>query len=156
MSRSCVKTVCDHLFQQALSTIAYLGIIIIISFGFADVSFSKDDFSGQLAGQLVDKETGEALIGAAVMLENTKYGAASDLNGAFNIKNIPPDTYTVIIHLIGYAKTRIELVEIRNNNTSRLEIALQPECIKTQDVIVEARAIRNTEASLLKQRQKSN
>ena len=41
-------------------------------------------------GEIIDKETGEDLIGASVKILNSKYGTVSDFNGEFKLQtNIP-------------------------------------------------------------------
>ncbi len=45
--------------------------------------------SGTLIGRILDKETGEALVGANVIVTNTNLGAAADIDGKFTIHNIP-------------------------------------------------------------------
>ena len=51
--------------------------------------------TGKLVGKVTDKNTGEPLIGANILLQNTNLGAATDENGEFIIINIPPGVYTV-------------------------------------------------------------
>jgi len=44
---------------------------------------------GKLRGKVTDKESGEALIGANVVVEGTNLGAASDVNGDYIILTVP-------------------------------------------------------------------
>lgn len=110
---------------------------------------------GKIFGSVVDSETGQPIIGANVYLENTSLGAASDLDGRFIILNVPVSSYTLIVSVVGYAETRINGVEVKNDDITKLDIMVQPEILTTDVVVVEAKALRNTEASLLKARQKS-
>ena len=41
-------------------------------------------------GEIIDKETGEDLIGASVKILNSKYGTVSDFNGEFKLQTIIP------------------------------------------------------------------
>ncbi|MAQ31994.1 MAG: hypothetical protein CMD26_04620 [Flavobacteriales bacterium] len=67
-----------------------------------------------LKGVISDKETGETLIGANVVLENkskgTTSGTATDFNGEFNFKNLKRnDDYQLIISYIGYEAQSLEI-----------------------------------------------
>ena len=112
---------------------------------------------GRVTGQLVDSETGESLPGAAVQikLEEKSIGAISDLDGFYMINRVPPGEYTLEVHLAGYAKTTVENVEVLPDEATKINLVLKPEVYEDEDVVVEARAIENNEAILLKKRQKS-
>ena len=58
--------------------------------------------TGKIAGKVIDRETGEPLIGANVVLKGLKLGASTDVNGDYFILGIPPGTYTVTASLLGY------------------------------------------------------
>jgi TonB-dependent receptor len=110
---------------------------------------------GKIFGSVVDSETGQPIIGANVYLEDTSLGAASDLDGNFAIFNVPAENYTLVVSVVGYAETKISNLQVKNNEISKLDISIKPEILTTEVVVVEAKALQNTEASLLKSRQKS-
>jgi len=112
--------------------------------------------SGTITGTIVDKQNGEALIGANIFVEGTTTGAASDVEGNFRIPNMQPGSYTVIASMIGYAKLNIQGVVIKPGEVTKLEIQLGSEAFQTDEVVVTARMLEDNEASLLKLRQKSN
>lgn len=121
----------------------------------ANFSWANDIAAGRITGKLVDSETGEALIGANVFLEGTSIGAASDLEGRFTITKIPSGNYTVVVSIIGYSTRKLADVKIVPGETVNLNLAMKPEAVATEDVIVTAVLITSTDAALLKQRQKS-
>ena len=57
------------------------GIIFVHSFLIAGTT-------GKISGTVVDKETGEPLIGCNVMVDGTALGAASHIDGTYFILNI--------------------------------------------------------------------
>ena len=63
--------------------------------------------SGKLRGVVSDESTGEALIGANVIVDGTSLGSATDENGEYFILNVPPGTYTMRAEIIGY-QTAVE------------------------------------------------
>ncbi|MBL7190968.1 TonB-dependent receptor [bacterium] len=58
--------------------------------------------TGKITGTVKDKKTGDPIIGANVIIENTSWGAMTDLDGFFSMINIPPSKYTVLVSYIGY------------------------------------------------------
>jgi TonB-dependent receptor len=138
-------------YSLSISTALAIFLVCWTSLTAAD----QPEFS-KIAGRVVDAQSGEALIGATVLVENTSIGAATDLDGYYSISKVPFGTYNVIIRSVGYAATTVEQVTVNNAEVVQLNMALSPEALRTDDVVVEARAVKNNEASLLKMRQKSS
>ncbi len=113
-----------------------LGLIVLLLFSM--ISTLLAGTTGKLAGRIKDSETGEALIGANVVLQGTNYGAAADIEGDFYINNIPPGVYTVIISSVGYHKITVEKVVIKIDLTTRLDYDLTPTTINLGEVVVQA------------------
>ena len=58
-------------------------------------------------GMIIDEENKEPVIGAAVFIDGTSKGVATDIDGQFALK-LPPDT-SLVISLIGYEKQRVRV-----------------------------------------------
>ncbi|GAB3664709.1 TonB-dependent receptor [Echinicola sediminis] len=56
----------------------------------------------QVTGVVTDAETGEALIGANVILEGTGRGSTADVEGRFTIKNVSSGEYQLRVSFVGY------------------------------------------------------
>lgn len=110
---------------------------------------------GTIAGTLIDSETGETLIGANVLIEDTAIGSTSDLDGHYEFK-AEAGTYTLVFSYIGYNKKTVNGVEVIAGETTLIDLSLTPETIGLDEVVVEARALRNNEATLLRDRQKAS
>lgn len=82
-----------------------------------------------LNGTIVD-EHGEPIIGASVMVKGTTNGGVTDLDGKFNITNLPANA-TLEISYIGY-KTQTVAV----GNQSTLNIKMLPEDKQLDEVVV--------------------
>jgi len=117
---------------------------------------AQTNSNGKIAGKLVDAETGEPLIGANVYLENTAIGASTDLDGYYFIPSVPEGNYELVVMMIQYSETRIKNVKVENGKTVTLDLAVKPEILTSETIVVEAQALKNTEAALLGRRQKSN
>lgn len=131
--------------------------LLSVLFCFA-LSFSfnlKAQDAGTIAGTVVDAESGETLIGVNVVLQGTTIGTSTNLDGQYTLKNIEPGSYTLEVSYISFQKQTVTGVEVNAGEATRLDITLQPETEKLDDVIITADAILDNEAGLLRQRQKA-
>lgn len=110
---------------------------------------------GSITGVIVDEDNGETLIGANVRVDGTLFGASTDLDGRYTVANLDAGTYTLIISYIGYNTVTVQEVEVVDGEPTLIDLVLTPEAFGLEEVIVEARAIRNSEAVLLRDRQKA-
>ncbi len=112
--------------------------------------------TGRIMGKIVNKETGEPLIGAVVVVDGTKLGAQADLDGNYLINNIPVGSYRLIIQSVGYAKLTVENTVVTSAQATKLDFSLKTEDVVGEQVVVEAIRLENTEASLLTKRQRAS
>lgn len=94
--------------------------------------------TGKISGFVKDAQTGEALIGANVVIENTSLGAATDLEGFYTILNVPPGTYKMKASNIGYAPTSIIDVRVNIDQTTQLNFNMTATTLQTSEVVVVA------------------
>ncbi len=94
--------------------------------------------TGKLIGTVVDKETGEALPGANVVVEGTNLGAAANVQGGFIILNIPPGIYSVKTSFIGYETVTISNIRVSVNLTTEIDFQLPVETIEVESIAITA------------------
>ncbi|HYE59173.1 MAG TPA: TonB-dependent receptor [Rhodothermales bacterium] len=112
--------------------------------------------TGSIAGTVVDEETGETLIGANVRVVNTTLGAVSDIDGRYEIRGLAAGTYSLLFTYIGYADKTVTGIKVTAGATVRIDIEMGlSEDEALEEIVVEARALRNNEASLLAERQRA-
>jgi len=111
---------------------------------------------GMVTGTVLDSQTGEAIVGANVLIENTNIGAATDLDGNFRIENVQPGKYNLIISYISYARTVIKDIVVNEGKRTEIKVALQSEAIQVEEVVVVDKIDRSYENALLNQRKKAN
>ncbi|RMD99129.1 MAG: hypothetical protein D6814_06145, partial [Calditrichaeota bacterium] len=92
--------------------------------------------TGKIAGTVTDKETGEPLPGANVIIVGTTLGAATDINGNYVILNVPAGTYDVKASFIGYRDVTMKNVRVNIDLTTELNFALPSEAIELGSVEV--------------------
>jgi outer membrane receptor protein involved in Fe transport len=100
--------------------------------------------TGKIAGAIIDKKTGNQIPGANIVLVGTSMGTVSDMDGSFVILQVPPGKYSLRTSIIGYAQTVVQDVEVRIDQTSRVDFGLQPEVIKgeTITIVAERKAVK--------------
>ncbi|MBR1516677.1 MAG: TonB-dependent receptor [Bacteroidales bacterium] len=88
-----------------------------------------------LRGVVHDADNGEAVPFANVLLEGTRHGAATDLNGLFVINQLKAGTYVVKVRYIGYEDFSDSVV-LQPGHTEKLDIRLHPAAtmLKTVDI----------------------
>ena len=94
--------------------------------------------TGKIKGKIIDKDTGEPILGANVVVEGTYFGAATDEEGDYYINNVPPGTYNLIASAVGYNKVRVENLSIKIDLTTEINIELVSEAIEMGEVVVQA------------------
>ena len=94
--------------------------------------------SGKLSGKITDAGTGEALIGANVIVEGTTTGAATDVDGYYSVLNLRPGTYTVRYQYIGYNTQVVSNVKISADKTTTQSVQLTSSAIISETVVVVA------------------
>ncbi len=120
--------------------------------------------TGKIAGRVLDREKGEPLPGANIVV--TAYwsgeterplqwtlGAASNENGEYVILNVPPGIYTLEASFIGYAKERRQKVQVIVDRTTRVDFFLQPQALVGKELVVTAYRPTKVEADLTATRQ---
>jgi len=136
--------------------LSILGFIIIVSGGLLNPVFAQKENTGTITGKVVDAETGDPLVGANVYIKGTIHGDATDVDGDYKIIYVPEGTYVLNIAYIGYKLTEVTDVIVKSDEVLKLDVTMKPDIMEGEVVVVEARALRNTEASLLKERQLSS
>ena len=84
-----------------------------ILFGF--LFLSTINFAQTISGKISAKN-GEEIPYANVYLKQTKMGTSTNENGFYELKNVPKDTYTLIVSSIGYQTKSIKINFINDKN----------------------------------------
>ncbi len=96
--------------------------------------------AGGLKGVVTDSLSGETLYGANLILLETALGAATNMEGVYSIKGIPPGDYTLRVSYIGYQSETTD-VTIQDNRTLELNFNLFPDIIRGEDVVITGQAL---------------
>ncbi|MFC2135592.1 TonB-dependent receptor domain-containing protein, partial [Bacteroidota bacterium] len=82
-------------------------------------------------------ETGEPVTGANVILSGTNFGAATDLEGKFEINNIRYGSYKMEVSYIGFQRQIIDPVII-DKDIYQISVTLIESAVQTEQIIVTA------------------
>lgn len=101
-------------------------------------AFSLQAQKGTVKGVVTDAQTGEALVGANVVLSgNNAVGAATNLDGEYTINGVPAGTVTLVARYIGYEQVE-RTVTVESNQTITVDFELGAQTIEGEEVVVSA------------------
>ncbi len=109
---------------------------LILLLGFVCTLFAGN--TGKIAGRVVDKQTGEPLVGVNVYIPGTNFGAASDEDGFYYILQVPPGKYDLKVSYVGYHTLTIRQVRVQVDLTTTINIEMEPETIEAPVIEVVA------------------
>lgn len=81
---------------------------------------------GTITGKVIDAKLKETIPGVKVQIEGQAKGAFSDLDGIYTIAGLPAGTYTLSFKYDTYATKIISEVAVKDNETTTLDVALDP------------------------------
>lgn len=103
-------------------------LLLIPSLAFTGVT-------GKISGKVIDKDTGEPLAGANVIIKDTNMGAATNLNGEYFIINVPVGTYTIVARYLGYKLVEKTGVKSIQDLTTTVNFELASEVMELGETV---------------------
>ncbi len=94
--------------------------------------------TGKISGKVTDAKTNEPLVGATLMIQGTKLGAATDFDGDYYISNLTPGTYNVVVSILGYQNTVVKNVIVKIDLTTDVNVKLNSTEVIGQEVVIQA------------------
>jgi len=107
----------------------YLSLLVFIFF------FCIKLASAQVHGVVSDSLTDDPINRVNIFLEDSTIGTHSEIDGTFNLLNVPAGNHTFTFHHVGYQKKEI-LLNITSNDTILLKIYLKEKPIKLEQIDV--------------------
>ena len=101
-----------------------------------------------ISGVIIDKETNEAILGANVRVLKSETdstlvaGAATDINGAFNLKKVDKGSYVLKITYIGY-QSHVVALDLNKQKSKKVDmgyLTLTPDSKMLNEAVVTAQA----------------
>lgn len=126
-------------------------------FLFTFFTFNAIAQNGTISGKVIDKQNNEFIIGAAVIVTGTSLGSATDLDGNFEITNVPAGNYKLNVRYLSYKTTEITDVIVTAGKTTTINVAmLADDDLKIDEVVITTSRITNTETAVMLEVKKSD
>ncbi len=109
---------------------------------FSLATFSQNNLL-QISGQINDKKSNEALVGAIVQIKGSNVVTTTNTDGKFVLKTVLKFPFTILVNIVGY-ETQEFVVE---NEKSSINFQLNPNVLLINEVVVSAS---RSEESILK------
>ena len=98
------------------------------------IAFSQN--FGQLSGKILDSKTQLPIEGVNILLEGTQIGSITDNDGYFNIENINPKTYNVIISHIGYQPKTLFNIIVKKFGTPNIQVFIENSANELDEIVL--------------------
>lgn len=100
----------------------------------------SQEFKQTIRGMVVDADTKEAIIGAAVAITDIapQLGTMTDENGAFELRDVPVGRHHLRVNFIGYKETQLAEILVNTGRQTVLNIELTPSVKQLAEVSVVA------------------
>ncbi|HEX8330515.1 MAG TPA: carboxypeptidase-like regulatory domain-containing protein [Hymenobacter sp.] len=117
----------SHLFTFAWRCIATLALLVLAS----NWAVAQ---TGTIAGRVTDAK-GEPLVGATVVVTETKAGTSTNPDGTFSLPNVPDGAYTLMVSFVG-AVAQSQRVTVPSPEAQRVSVSLKDDTKSLDEVIV--------------------
>ena len=108
--------------------------ILLIFLIFQGICYSQN--LGSVSGRVIDNETGYALEGATILIDETSYSTITNQSGFFQIKDIPTSSYNITASFIGFKSLTKYNVIVKSAGNQSIEYLLNPSSQLLEEVVV--------------------
>ena len=92
---------------------------------------------GTIRGFVSDKNSGEPIMFCNVTIDGTSFGSQTDLNGMYNLSQIPSGDHKIVVTFVGYEKYT-KNISINNGEILNLNIELNSSTVKIDEIEISA------------------
>lgn len=114
---------------------------ILNLFALLFLGFSHSLNAQIIYGTVTDQQTGDALMGATITVQNISQGVFSDSLGYYELK-LAPGVYQIKVQYAGYETFVSASLTLKSSDRKKLNIKLQPSTISLDEVVVTAYGIK--------------
>ncbi|TBO40724.1 TonB-dependent receptor [Pedobacter kyonggii] len=101
-------------------------------------------YATKLKGHVYDRQTGEAIVGATVVLENPRRITNTGLDGTFEFKDVKVGTATISVSYITYKTISKTIVVVKEDN-DHLKFYMESDSKSLDDVTIKSNAVSSTD-----------
>ncbi len=112
----------------------YLSSLLMLLF-FTSLSFAQ---TTTIKGTVLEKDSGEGLIGASILIKGTTQGAVTNIDGNFSIQTNRPFPLTLVTSYTGYTTTETEI----SSAEKLIIIKMAESIVLLEEAVVSGRSVR--------------
>jgi outer membrane receptor for ferrienterochelin and colicin len=105
--------------------------------------------NGSIDGQIIDHKSQETIVGANVVIEGTTVGSSTDIDGNFEIANLKPGTYNIVVSFVTYKTQTVTDVVVEAGKRTTLKVSLLEDVAELAEVVVAAKKEISTDVNLV-------
>ena len=98
-------------------------------------AMNKKD-TGKIYGKVLDEATGEALVGANIIVLNTSQGAASNEKGDFFISGLEEGKHSIRCSMIGYSDISLDDIDVNKSISYQVNFKMEAAAITADKIVV--------------------
>ena len=111
--------------------------LLVVAFVCAPMCTAVAQVRGTIKGKVSDVATNEGLVGVNVLIQGTYYGATTNIDGLFEIKNVGAGSYTVTFRLIGFKEVEHAGVVVKDGEVTIVNTKLEESVLSLgQEVVI--------------------
>ncbi|QLE01543.1 TonB-dependent receptor [Galbibacter sp. BG1] len=123
---------------------------------FVSALMAAQEAKGSIVGTITDKEmNNDPLPFANVQIEGSTKGTTTDMDGLYEIANVDPGTYTLVISFVGYETLKVPNIKVEAGKVTELNTALGASSVSLDEVVVTTTVRRDSETALLLDQKKA-
>lgn len=98
--------------------------LLVLLFFQCSALFAQVETHGEIRGYVTDAENGDFVAGALVCVVGTQLCTQTNINGYYQLKDVPPGTYELDIRSTGYIHTSVQAVPVTNEKVTEVNVKL--------------------------------
>ncbi len=112
--------------------------------------------SGSIKGNVKDGISGEAVVGANVLVMGTGQGTVANVNGDFQIPKVKAGTYNVIVSFISYKTDTLKNITVYPDQTTVINTKIVEASQELGEIVVTGQKMTNTDLSVITELRKND
>ena len=112
------------------------------------IPFAQSNNTTKLTGKVTDAVTSSPVVGASVIIQSTKAGARTDVEGNFFLQVKVGDTYTIEISSVGYKTKVVNDIKALQGDNVPINVSMEQVSTELNTVVVTSSARKEGTAAL--------
>ncbi len=102
-----------------------------------------------ISGRVLETGTGEPIVGAHVFIANSMIGSVTDLDGNYDLVNVPTGAHRLYVSMLGFESDFLDIM-LRTSRAYTFDFELTGSILEAGEIVVEAERDKNWKKRLRK------